>query len=94
MRECEALIKDGWTMGGGLEWMFAPGWSVFGDYNCMDFGRKSITYIVGRLTIPGSVGDIRSTRDHSTGSGRRQLQVQLGRPGRRPQLIYLPLQVT
>jgi hypothetical protein len=28
----------------------------------MDFGRKNITYIVGPLTIPGSVGDLMSTR--------------------------------
>src|SRR5882762_4026131 len=24
------IDRQGWTVGGGLEWMFAPGWSVFG----------------------------------------------------------------
>jgi outer membrane immunogenic protein len=59
-----ALGNDriGWTVGGGLEWMFAPGWSVFGEYNYMDFGRKNIIYIPGPLTVPGSVGDLMSTR--------------------------------
>lgn len=54
--------RSGWTAGGGLEWMFAPGWSVFGEYNYMDLGRKSIGYIPGPRTAPGSVGDLISTR--------------------------------
>jgi len=54
--------RSGWTVGGGLEWMFAPGWSVFGEYNYMDFGGKDIGYIPGPLTRPGSVGDLLSTR--------------------------------
>lgn len=54
--------RSGWTVGGGLEWMFAPGWSVFGEYNYMDFGRKNVGYIPGPLTAPGSVGDLISTR--------------------------------
>src|SRR5439155_5828618 len=46
--------------GGGLEWMFAPGWSVFGQYNYMDFGRKDILF----TAAPGTVGlpSINSTR--------------------------------
>ena len=39
--------RSGWTVGGGIEWMFAPGWSVFGEYNYMDFGRKDIGFIAG-----------------------------------------------
>ena len=35
--------RQGWTVGGGLEWMVAPNWSVFGEYNYMDFGRKDIS---------------------------------------------------
>jgi outer membrane immunogenic protein len=53
--------RFGWTVGGGLEWMFAPGWSVFGEYNYMDFGRKNISFVTA---IPGSAnpGDVISTR--------------------------------
>jgi len=52
--------RSGWTVGGGLEWMFAPGWSVFGEYNYMDFGDKDITFVAA----PGLVGfaDVVRTR--------------------------------
>jgi outer membrane immunogenic protein len=52
--------RQGWTVGGGLEWMFAPGWSVFGEFNYMDFGRKDISFVAG----PNTVGapDVVSTR--------------------------------
>jgi outer membrane immunogenic protein len=34
--------NNGWTVGGGAEWMFAPHWSVFAEYNFMGFGGSSI----------------------------------------------------
>jgi outer membrane immunogenic protein len=43
--------RQGWTVGGGLEWMFAPGWSVFGEFNYMDFGLKNIAFIAGPATV-------------------------------------------
>ena len=33
--------RTGWTVGGGVEWMFAPHWSVFAEYNYMGFGTRS-----------------------------------------------------
>ena len=50
----------GWTIGGGVEWMFAPGWSAFGEFNYMDFGRRDISFVAG----PGTVGapDVVRTR--------------------------------
>jgi opacity protein-like surface antigen len=33
---------QGWTLGGGGEWMFAPHWSVFAEYNFMGFGGSNI----------------------------------------------------
>lgn len=52
--------RSGWTVGGGLEWMFAPGWSVFGEFNYMDFGRSNINFV----QAPGTVGvaDVVRTR--------------------------------
>jgi outer membrane immunogenic protein len=52
--------RTGWTIGAGLEGMFAPGWSVFGEYNYMDFGSKDIAFVAG----PGTFGaaDIVRTR--------------------------------
>src|SRR5215471_20958726 len=36
--------RTGWTVGGGAEWMFAPRWSVFAEYNFMGFGTQSATF--------------------------------------------------
>jgi len=33
--------RTGWTVGGGVEWMFVPHWSVFLEYNYMGFGSRS-----------------------------------------------------
>ena len=38
---------DGWTVGGGIEYKFAPTWSVKGEYRYFDFGDQTIT------TAPG-----------------------------------------
>jgi outer membrane immunogenic protein len=58
--------RFGWTVGGGLEWMFAPGWSVFGEYNYMDFGRKNIGFVSGPgsapFFAPNTAADVVSTR--------------------------------
>ena len=35
--------RTGWTIGGGVEWMFAPHWSTFLEGNYMDFGSNSGT---------------------------------------------------
>ena len=29
----------GWTLGGGIEWMFTPAWSVRGEYRYTDYGN-------------------------------------------------------
>ncbi|WP_375412427.1 outer membrane protein [uncultured Bradyrhizobium sp.] len=58
--------RQGWTVGGGLEWMFAPGWSVFGEYNYIDFGRRDIGFIAAAGTgapfTPGAPSEVISTR--------------------------------
>ena len=33
--------RTGWTAGGGVEWMFARGWSAFLEGNYMDFGSTN-----------------------------------------------------
>jgi len=35
--------KNGWTVGGGLEYMFAPNWSVKGEYQYYNFGNTTFT---------------------------------------------------
>jgi outer membrane immunogenic protein len=36
--------RTGWTVGAGAEWMFAPHWSVFAEYNFMGFGTRSAAF--------------------------------------------------
>jgi outer membrane immunogenic protein len=36
---------SGWTVGGGLEYLIAPNWSVFAEYNYIDFGTTRPTFI-------------------------------------------------
>lgn len=40
---------SGWTAGGGVEWMFAPRWSTFLEYDYMGFGSKSGAFSDGTL---------------------------------------------
>lgn len=60
LSETASSDRQGWTVGGGLEYMFAKGWSVFGEYNYADFGRKDVVF----TAAPGTVGapNITSTR--------------------------------
>jgi outer membrane immunogenic protein len=34
--------------------MFAPGWSVFGEYNYMDFSRKSVAFVPAPVIFIGA----------------------------------------
>jgi outer membrane immunogenic protein len=60
LSESASANRSGWTVGGGLEWMFAPGWSIFGEYNYMDFGNLDISYQRGPLAVAGSEDVIRT----------------------------------
>jgi len=60
LSESASSTRVGWTVGGGLEWMFAPGWSVFGEYDYLDFGTRDVSFVAG----PGTTGlpDVIGTR--------------------------------
>jgi outer membrane immunogenic protein len=42
----------GYTVGAGVEWMFAPGWSFFGEYAYMGFGTKNVAFLSSGI-VPG-----------------------------------------
>jgi outer membrane immunogenic protein len=42
---------NGWTLGGGVEWMFMPRWSAKAEYLYMDFGNQAVN-------LPTSVGPV------------------------------------
>ena len=44
--------RDGWTVGGGLEYMFAPNWSAKAEYQYYNFG--STTFTSGPPAIVGA----------------------------------------
>jgi outer membrane immunogenic protein len=48
----DANHRDGYTVGAGLEYMFAPNWSVKGEYQYYNFGSTSFT--LGPAPIVGS----------------------------------------
>jgi outer membrane immunogenic protein len=54
--------RTGWTVGGGAEWMFAPQWSVFAEYNFMGFGTRSAAFASCSgncvLSVKGDIQDV------------------------------------
>jgi outer membrane immunogenic protein len=43
--------RDGWVVGGGVEWGFAPGWSAKVEYNHIDFGSTNVTIFPSRGAV-------------------------------------------
>jgi outer membrane immunogenic protein len=60
LSESATADRSGWTVGGGLEWMFAPGWSVFGEFNYMDFGSLNSNFTRGPLAVVNSEDVVRT----------------------------------
>jgi outer membrane immunogenic protein len=46
--------RAGWTAGGGLEWMFAPHWTLRGEYLYVDLGSQSVTAVTPVFAPPVS----------------------------------------
>ena len=45
LSESASWTATGWTIGGGFEYRFLPNWSLFIEYNHMDFGTKTILFV-------------------------------------------------
>jgi outer membrane immunogenic protein len=43
--------RSGWTVGAGLEWGFAPGWSVGVEYDHYDFGRRNVNFAAAGAVV-------------------------------------------
>ncbi|HVO92068.1 MAG TPA: outer membrane beta-barrel protein, partial [Terriglobales bacterium] len=53
---------SGWTIGGGIEWMFAPHWSAFLEGNYMDLGSRDGTAVVaGTVCAAGCAYSTKAT---------------------------------
>jgi outer membrane immunogenic protein len=49
--------RNGWTIGGGFEWAFAPGWSAFVEYDHYDFGNKNLL-VNSEVRVPADVATV------------------------------------
>jgi outer membrane immunogenic protein len=45
--------RTGWTIGAGLEWMFAPNWTVKGEYLYYDLGSTTFASPALVQTVTG-----------------------------------------
>jgi outer membrane immunogenic protein len=63
--ETASFTRTGYTVGGGLEWKFGHGWSLFGEYSYLDFGTKSSNLYSTGLADPslgfGATGALSDT---------------------------------
>jgi outer membrane immunogenic protein len=48
----ESKLHSGWTVGGGLEYLFTPSWSLKGEYMYADYGNEAYLTAFG----PGGIG--------------------------------------
>lgn len=47
------LTRSGWIVGAGLEYLLQRNWSVFAEYNYIDFGTRTVTFApIGPTTGP------------------------------------------
>ncbi|WP_027534544.1 outer membrane protein [Bradyrhizobium sp. WSM3983] len=70
--------RSGWIVGGGVEYLLAPNWSVFAEYNHMDFG----TSILATQGIGADAGFSEPIRiGHRIDAGMVGVNYRFGGPG-------------
>jgi outer membrane immunogenic protein len=60
----QSTTTSGWTLGGGVEWMFAPNWTVKGEYLYVDVPGTSFTSVnpaFANATITHTHGDLKES---------------------------------
>jgi outer membrane immunogenic protein len=53
----------GWTVGGGVEWMFVPSWSVKAEYLYYDLGSRDLNF---PITIHDNASGLNATFNSAT----------------------------
>jgi outer membrane immunogenic protein len=55
-----STTADGYTIGGGIEWMVAPRWSIKAEYLYMNFGNEDITIagVTGTGKVTNNLGRV------------------------------------
>jgi outer membrane immunogenic protein len=72
-----AETRTGWTVGGGLEYLIATNWSVFAEYNHMDFGASTLN-----TTAIGDPSPAPIRISHRIDTVMLGLNYRIGSPGR------------
>lgn len=52
--------RYGYAAGGGVEYLIAPNWSVFAEYNYLGFGTRNVTF----APLGGGIGDVVSIKQN------------------------------
>jgi outer membrane immunogenic protein len=62
---------SGWTIGAGLEWLFAPNWTLFVEYDYLNFGAEAVAHSTGGApsTIKDNVNAVLVGLNYRFGSG-------------------------
>jgi outer membrane immunogenic protein len=68
-------VMAGWSAGGGIEWMFAPGWSAKAEYAYFDFGKVDTA---GPSSVPGEF--YRQSVDVTVHSAKLGVNYRFGAP--------------
>jgi opacity protein-like surface antigen len=77
-----AFNRSGWTVGAGVEWMFARNWSAFAEYDYADFGTVTGT-LPGAAAITGGPNVVsQKTQIHTALIGVNYRFEMLSRAGR------------
>ncbi|KJC46795.1 membrane protein [Bradyrhizobium sp. LTSP885] len=61
-------VRTGWTVGGGVEWAFAPHWSANVEYNYYDFGTQSMT-MTNAVPLVAVIGTVVRDQIHAATAG-------------------------
>jgi outer membrane immunogenic protein len=59
----------GWTAGAGIEWKFAPAWSVKAEYLFVDLGNQSNTIFYNYVGFNGTLTSTVNERENILRAG-------------------------
>jgi outer membrane immunogenic protein len=78
----KAQTLVGWNVGGGLEWMFMPNWSVKAEAIYWNMGNMNVaTYSIAAPSVSSNLGTIGSVPSIALGNARVNYQGVIARAG-------------
>jgi outer membrane immunogenic protein len=67
---------DGWTVGGGIEYMINPSWSIKAEYLHFDFGHETVTFVASPFSWKNelTLDSVKAGVNYHLGSGYEPLK--------------------